>query len=69
MSDDDLPQNPLGKSFLESLRLEFPEEFSNKPRTLAQELKNIDAILAVEEDYLDKPDVTKEEVELDYEGD
>ena len=56
MSTEYMPKGPLGKEFLQSLRQEFPEEFSNKPLTAARQLKEMDSILAVEENYLDSLD-------------
>lgn len=57
MSRQEPPVNPnLGKSFLESLKEEFPDEFQEKPPTLRKQLKDMDQIIAVEVDYLDNPD-------------
>ncbi len=61
MHRKDPPVNPLlGKTFLESLRQEFPEEYSKEPRTLRQELKYLDEILGIEEHFLDNIDSSLE---------
>lgn len=75
--ESDLPTKPRIKPWnevLAELIAENPQEFTSE-RTLSQELKNMDEIIAVEEDYLDNPDRATsylctepmEENELQYE--
>jgi hypothetical protein len=65
MPDDNPPQNPPVKSFLETIKELYPDEFSNKPATLKQQLHNSDQIIAIEENYLDKPPQRKRRPNID----
>lgn len=57
MSDDNPPQNPPVKSFLDTIRELYPDEFSNKPLTLQKQLREMDEIIGVEKSFLDNPDL------------
>ena len=46
----------MPKTPLELMKEEFPEEFSKGPLTLKQQLKEIDQIMAIEQNFLDNPD-------------
>lgn len=63
------PANPLlGKAFLDSLRLEYPDEFVETEPTLAHQLKDMDEIIYREENFLDNIDSTEEVVNEEDEG-
>ena len=51
------PSSPQWAAFVEELKREFPNEFSNKPLTLRQQLKDMDQIIAVEKNFIDNPDL------------
>ncbi len=60
MPADKAPSSPQWAAFLESLKEEYPEEFNKKSTTLKEFLKDADQNIAVEEDFLDNPDFTRE---------
>jgi hypothetical protein len=60
MSNDNPPQNPPVKSFLETIKEMYPDEFSHTPKTLKKQLKDMDEIIAIEDNYLDKPGLIPE---------
>lgn len=64
-AESDPPQNPPIKSFLDTIREMYPDEFSNKPITLKQQLQDADAIIATEENHLDKPPQRRSRVPSD----
>jgi hypothetical protein len=49
------PGHALGKAFLESLRLDYPEEFAGRKPSLKQQLKATDEYLRAEETHTDNP--------------
>lgn len=66
-SDPPITNPLLGKAFLDSLPLQFPEEFENKPLTLQQQLKDMDQIIAVEQGFIGNIDEDLESVNVDEE--